>query len=103
MGQSVKSTPMKPVVSGRFTINSLDASIFENKMLCFAPFDYLTCPAIQRVLKALEFYSRFNVKTDNDHRENFIKFTQMIYTDKHFIDDSNHLMINHGEQLPELS
>merc|ERR1719361_1300792 len=78
-----------------------DLSIFKQEYAVCTDSNCSTCPAITRLFAALRYYALLNVKEDEDHREIFASFVYEIYGK--VVEDNNHLMLIHADQLREIS
>lgn len=64
--------------------------------------DIKTCPAVNRLLSALRYYSSLKIDENENHRDIFINFMNEVYTPSMIIDDSYHLRRIHSQSTQEL-
>merc|ERR1719361_1433630 len=88
-------------MTSQLQAETLNLSIFKQEYAVCTDSNCSTCPAITRLFAALRYYALLNVKEDEDHREIFASFVYEIYGK--VVEDNNHLMLIHADQLREIS
>ena len=82
-------------------MSTLDLTIFkDDESTNCTNGDYKECAAVNRLVVALRYYATMNVANDENDREIFGSFANEIY--KQMVDDNNHFMAVHSEQLNEI-
>ena len=77
----------------------MDFSIFEHDDTSS---DYAKCGAIKRLLACLNYYARLDIETNENDKEIFASFVETIYPINKLLNDSNHAMLSHNEQLQQI-
>merc|ERR550539_1583414 len=81
------------------TAQDLNLSLFKNESTICTGIS--NCSSLNRLSVALRYYSHLKVKKDEDDREIFASFVNEVYQE--MVDDSNHLMLCHRDQMQQIA
>merc|ERR550539_2266499 len=81
------------------TAQDLNLSLFKNESTICTGIN--NCSSLNRLSVALRYYSHLKVKKDEDDREIFASFVNEVYEE--MVDDSNHLMLCHRDQMQQIA
>ena len=95
-----KEDPASNQKSTQEISSDIDLSVFKNEDDSECGQIISDCPSINRLAAALKYYEMLKIMDNENHREFFLMFMKDIY--HQLLDDNNHLMTIHNEQMHEI-